>query len=302
MATVSSMTTGMRKAAAYGPAVVASTGIVLVIGAALPGVLAGGLLVGGMSVVAVLLAGGGESIAVRLLWRARTPTAVEMATLGPSLEMLPGRGGRAGPWRLLVSAGGTPAVQGVGRGTLVVSAGLSTTCGNVDFAVRTGSPWSGGVHVSSSVELCAATRPLPSGHCRLISSRGGHRDRQSLRADAAGEDDLGWSCRRRDNRRGLALPAAGLPELATIGRGRPTVRGANFRVCAPRRRHGRPLSPRHEREYDRLLDLEARTDDLRYDIDPGDYGWALQATCWPPQPSSSPASRSRSVSTSTRPT
>ncbi len=39
-----------------------------------------------------------------------------------------------------------------------------------------------------------------------------------------------------------------------------------------------PRSPRHEQEYHRLLDSEARTDDLRYDIDPGDYGRALQAT------------------------
>lgn len=124
MATVRRMTTGMRKTAAYGPAVVGSTMLVLVIIGTLPGALAEGLLVGGLGVVAVLLAGGGESIAVRLLWRARTPTAVEMATLAPALGMLPARGGRAGPWRLLISAGGTPAVQGVGRRTLVVSAGL----------------------------------------------------------------------------------------------------------------------------------------------------------------------------------
>ncbi|MEO3939320.1 hypothetical protein V3N99_21625 [Dermatophilaceae bacterium Soc4.6] len=118
------MTTVVRKTAAYGPAVVGSTMLVLVFGGVLPAALAGGVLVGGLGVAAVLLAGGGESIAVRLLWRARTPTAVELATLAPALAMLPGRGGRAGPWRLLVSAGGTPAVHGVGRGTLVVSAGL----------------------------------------------------------------------------------------------------------------------------------------------------------------------------------
>ncbi len=124
MAKVSGMTTGMRKAAVYGPAVAASTGLVVVISGALRGAVAGGLLVGGLTVAVVLLAGGGESMTVRLLWRARTPTAVEMAMLAPSLTMLPVRGGPAGPWRLLISAGGTPAVQRVGRGTLVLSAGL----------------------------------------------------------------------------------------------------------------------------------------------------------------------------------
>lgn len=61
-----------------------------------------------------------------------------------------------------------------------------------------------------------------------------------------------------------------------------------------------PRSPRDEREDDRLVDLEARTEDLRQDDDPHLYGAVLRPGSSRQLPHCSPASSSRSTSTSAR--
>lgn len=118
------MSLTVRKVAAYAPAVALSTAVTVLVGALLPAVAAWALFVGGLAVTATLLTGRGESVAVRLLWRAREPTAAERAALVPAAASLAERGVVVGGLRLLVRAGEAPSAEGVGRGTLVVSAGL----------------------------------------------------------------------------------------------------------------------------------------------------------------------------------
>jgi hypothetical protein len=115
----------MRKVLAYGPAVVVSTVLTFVVGAALPATVGVAVFVGGLATMVALLLGAGEAPAVRILFRARDLSSSEAAALAPAVAMLCQHGVPMGALRLQVRDGVAPiAAGGAGRRTVVVSAGL----------------------------------------------------------------------------------------------------------------------------------------------------------------------------------
>lgn len=113
------------KALATTPGVVISTLLVMMVGPFLPALAAWALILGGLVAMALLLRGVGESLAARVLLRARRPNAVEEASLAPVVAILCQR--RLGPplVELRVRDGIYPiSAAGAGWRTVVVSDGL----------------------------------------------------------------------------------------------------------------------------------------------------------------------------------
>lgn len=117
--------TTLKKLGAYGPAVVASVVLMFVVGAVLPPPVGLAVFVGGLAVMVAMLLGVGESSAVRILFRARRLTVAEADAIAPAVAMLCQRGVPMDRLDLRVRDRVVPiAVCGVGRRTVVVSAGL----------------------------------------------------------------------------------------------------------------------------------------------------------------------------------
>lgn len=118
------MTRLIRKGAVVATPVVASTVMVLMAGVLVP--LVGWLaLLAWLVVLAVLLAGGGEATAARVLLGAREPHRAEVVTLGPTLELLHAHGSGPDPRYLRVQDGiYTIRAAGTGRRTVMISDGL----------------------------------------------------------------------------------------------------------------------------------------------------------------------------------
>ena len=117
--------TTIRKVLAYGPAVVVSMGVTLLVGAVLPATVGLALFVGGLATMVALLLGAGEGPAVWILFRARDLSSAEAAALAPAVALLCQHGVDMGALRLRVQDGVVPITAlGAGRRTVVVSAGL----------------------------------------------------------------------------------------------------------------------------------------------------------------------------------
>lgn len=115
----------IRKVLAYGPAVVVSMGVTLVVGAVLPATVGLALFVGGLATMVALLLGAGEGPAVWILFRARDLSSAEAAALAPAVALLCQHGVDMGALRLRAQDGLVPITAGgVGHRTVVVSAGL----------------------------------------------------------------------------------------------------------------------------------------------------------------------------------
>lgn len=114
-----------RKVLAYGPAVLVSMVLTVVVGAVLPATVGLALFGGGLVTMAALLLGLAEAPAVRILFRARDLSSAEAAALAPALALLCEHAVPMGALRLQVQDGTVPiAAAGAGRRTVVVSAGL----------------------------------------------------------------------------------------------------------------------------------------------------------------------------------
>ncbi len=114
-----------RKVLAYGPAVVVSMVLTVVVGAVLPATVGLAVFVGGLAIMVALLLGAGEGSAVLVLFRARDLSSAEAAALAPAVALLCQHGVDMGALRLRVRDGVVPITAlGVGRRTVVVSAGL----------------------------------------------------------------------------------------------------------------------------------------------------------------------------------
>ncbi|QOK24210.1 hypothetical protein IGS73_07580 [Janibacter indicus] len=82
------MNKSTTKTLATAPAVVISTWLVMMVGPFLPALAAWALILGGLLTMGLLLLGVGESLAARVLLRARRPSAAEDATLAPAVAIL----------------------------------------------------------------------------------------------------------------------------------------------------------------------------------------------------------------------
>lgn len=117
--------TSFRKLLAYGPAVLVSVMLTFMVGAVLPPFVGLGVFIAGLVVMAALLLGFGEDLAVRILCRSRHLSPAEADALAPAVALLYQRGVPMGGLRLLVQDSSVSiAAFGAGRRTLVVSAGL----------------------------------------------------------------------------------------------------------------------------------------------------------------------------------
>ena len=114
-----------RKVLAYGPAVVVSMVLTVVVAAVLPATVGLALFAAGLVTMVSLLLGVGEAPAVRILFRARGLNSAEAAALAPAVALLCQQRVPMGVLRLRVQDGAVPiAASAVGRRTVVVSAGL----------------------------------------------------------------------------------------------------------------------------------------------------------------------------------
>lgn len=119
------MVMAFKKLLAFSPAVMISVALTFIVGAVLPPLAGLAIFVGGLVAMIALLAGLGEDLAVRVLYRARRPSRAETDALAPALAMLCQRGVPMERIRLRVQESSAPiAAYGTGRRTLVVSAGL----------------------------------------------------------------------------------------------------------------------------------------------------------------------------------
>lgn len=128
---VMAVMTSLKKVLAYGPAVLVSVVLTFVVGAVLPAPAGLLLFVGGPVVMGALLLGLGESLAVRVLLRARPLRTAEADALAPAVAILCQRGVPICDLDLRIQGGALPiAAGGIGRRTVVVSAGLvGAVCG-----------------------------------------------------------------------------------------------------------------------------------------------------------------------------
>jgi hypothetical protein len=116
---------GMSQALARSPGLVVSTVLTCMVGALLPPLPGLMLFAGGLTLAAVLSAGGLEQPAVRLLGRARVLSEAEAAALAPAIALLCQRG--LGPPAVDLYARNSEvgiSASAAGRRSVVVSAGL----------------------------------------------------------------------------------------------------------------------------------------------------------------------------------
>ncbi|KNX35842.1 hypothetical protein VV01_22040 [Luteipulveratus halotolerans] len=115
----------MCRALSDGTGVVVSTVAICAVGALMHPVLGAGLFVAVLVAVVMLVTGRAESLAVRLLARARAPRKYELAALRPAVAVLEERDLAAPAVDLVVRQGQEPIrVSAAGRRTVVVSEGL----------------------------------------------------------------------------------------------------------------------------------------------------------------------------------
>lgn len=118
-------TIARRKALAVAPGLVVSTVITWMVGIVLPGWLAWPLFVAGPALVLVLLFGGLEGPAVRVLRGGRPVAADEIAAVAPSVELLNQHGTLPPDYHFYVIPGSTGwDAWGTGRRTILVTEDL----------------------------------------------------------------------------------------------------------------------------------------------------------------------------------
>src|ERR1035437_3677925 len=116
---------GMSQALARSPGLVVSTVLTCMVGALLPPLPGLTLFVGGLTLAAVLSAGGLEQPAVRLLGRARVLSEAEASALAPAIALLCQKGLGPPTVELYARNGEVGIGAGAaGRHSVVVSAGL----------------------------------------------------------------------------------------------------------------------------------------------------------------------------------
>jgi hypothetical protein len=116
---------GMSQALARAPGLVVSTVLTCMVGALLPPLPGLTLFAGGLSLAAVLCAGGLEQPAVRLLGRARVLSEAETSALAPAIALLCQKGLGPPTVELYARNGEVGIAAGAaGRHSVVVSAGL----------------------------------------------------------------------------------------------------------------------------------------------------------------------------------
>lgn len=115
----------LLKALAVAPGLVVSTLLTCLVAAFLPSTASAALFVAVLAVAALLCAGRGEAVAVRLLWRVRAPNPAEAAALAPAITLLC-RQGLGPPAVELYVRDHHPEVAagGAGRRCVLISCGL----------------------------------------------------------------------------------------------------------------------------------------------------------------------------------